>query len=130
MKNVTLATIVLALALPASAVFAQQKKDDMGCMDMKGMAMKGMDMNCMDMSKKPAAKHQTTHTAKGVVKKVDAKAGMVTVAHEPIPSMNWPAMTMDFKVKDKALLGKFADGKDVEFEFAKEGNLYVVKSMK
>ncbi|WP_431273212.1 copper-binding protein [Variovorax ureilyticus] len=120
MKNVTLATIVLALALPASSVFAQQKKDDMNGMEMKGM----------DMSKKPAASHQTIHTAKGVVKKIDAKAGMVTVAHEPVPSMNWPAMTMDFKVKDKALLDKFADGQNVEFEFAKEGKLYIVKSVK
>src|SRR6266446_6669221 len=104
MKKFALATIVLTLALPAVGVFAQQKMDD----------MKGMDMKNMDMSKKPAASmpaaaKQTTHMAKGVVKKVDAKTGMVTVAHEPVKSMNWPAMTMAFKVKDKALLNKFAD---------------------
>lgn len=29
-----------------------------------------------------------------------------------------------------ALLDKFADSKDVEFEFAKEGKTYVVKSVK
>ncbi|VTU42384.1 copper-binding protein [Variovorax sp. RA8] len=103
---------------------------DMKGMDMKGMDMKGMNMDCPDMSKKPAADKQSTHMAKGVVKKINAKTGMVTVAHEPVQSMNWPAMTMDFKVKDKMLLKKFADGKDVEFEFAKEGSGYVVKSVK
>jgi len=122
MKKFTLATIVLTLALPGVSVFAQQKMDD----------MKGMDM---DMSKKPAAsmpaadKH-TTHMAKGVVKKIDAKSGMVTVAHGPVQSMKWAAMTMAFKVKDKMLLDKFADGKEVEFEFAKEGTSYVVTAVK
>jgi Cu/Ag efflux protein CusF len=43
---------------------------------------------------------------KGVVKKVDAAAGVVKLAHEPIPAIKWPAMTMDLKVQDaKALAG-------------------------
>jgi Cu/Ag efflux protein CusF len=37
---------------------------------------------------------------------------------------------MAFKVKDKALLNKFADGKEVEFEFAKQGERYVIESVK
>ena len=133
MKKATLATIVLALALPAGGAFAQQKMDDMKCTnmkDMKCMDMKGKDMKNMDMSKKPAGSKQTTHMAKGVVKKIDTQTGMVTVVHGPVQSMNWPAMTMSFKVKDKMLLNKFADGKEVEFEFAKEGKTYVVKSVK
>ncbi|WP_086924652.1 copper-binding protein [Variovorax sp. JS1663] len=132
MKKITLAAIALALTLHAAGVFAQEtmKKDSMNCMDMKGMVMKGMNMDCPDMFKKPAAGKQSTHMAKGVVKKIDAKSGMVTIAHEPVQSMNWPAMRMDFKVKDKMLLKKLDNGKHVEFEFAEEGKTYVIKSLK
>jgi|SRR5882762_4200098 len=130
MKKFALATIVLTLALPGVSVFAQQKMDDMKGMDMKGMDMKGMDMKNKPAADMPVASEHTTHMAKGVVKKVDAKSGMVTVAHGPVKSMNWPAMTMAFKVKDKALLDKFGAGKEVEFEFAKDGKSYVVESVK
>jgi Cu(I)/Ag(I) efflux system protein CusF len=115
MKNFPLRTLVLALALPAAAVMAQQKMDD----------MKGMDM-----AKKPAAGMQMAHKAMGTVKKVDAKAGVVTLAHEPVKSMNWPAMTMGFKVKDKMLMNKLSDGKKVEFEFMQEDKDYVITSVK
>ena len=133
MKKATLATIVMALAIPATGAFAQQKMDSMDCShmkggDMKGMDMKGMDMKCM--SKEAASNKQVSHTAKGVVKKIDAKSGMVTVAHGPVKTMDWPAMTMAFKVKDKAMLDKFADGKEVEFDFVKQGKDFVINSVK
>lgn len=55
---------------------------------------------------------------------------MVTIAHEPINSLNWPAMTMGFKVKGPMLLGKPAQGRKVTFEFVREGDDYVVTSLK
>lgn len=115
MKNAALPSLVLALVLPAAAALAQQKTDD---------------MKPMDTAMKPAAGTQMTHMAMGTVKKVDAKAGMVTLAHEPVKTMNWPAMTMGFKVKDKMLFDKLADGRKVEFEFVPEGKDYVLKSVK
>lgn len=54
----------------------------------------------------------------GKVVKVDANAGVVTVAHGPIKSLSWPAMTMGFQVRNKMLLDKLAVGKTVDFEFA------------
>ncbi|WP_332700743.1 copper-binding protein [Devosia sp.] len=54
----------------------------------------------------------------GVVKKVDVKAGTVTLAHDPIKALNWPAMTMPFKVSDKALLAKAAVGSKVRFQLS------------
>lgn len=54
----------------------------------------------------------------GVVKKIDAKAGSVTIAHDPIKALNWPAMTMPFKVADKALLGKMKAGAKVRFQLS------------
>ena len=52
----------------------------------------------------------------GVVKKIDAKSGSVTIAHDPIKALNWPAMTMPFKVADKALLAKMKPGAKVRFQ--------------
>ncbi len=64
------------------------------------------------------------------MKKVDPAAGTVTIAHGPIPTMKWPAMSMTFTVKDKALLGKLAPEKKVEFEFVQQGSDYVITSAK
>ena len=63
---------------------------------------------------------QTTHPATGVVKKIDAAKSSVTLAHDPIKSLNWPAMTMDFQVRDKAGLAKLKPGQKVEFELIEE----------
>jgi len=88
------------------------------------------DMKGMDMGKKPAAGAQAAHKATGVVKKVDPKAATVTLAHDPVKSLNWPAMTMGFTVKDKALLDKLAVDKKVEFEFVQQGKDNVITSVK
>ncbi len=117
MKKAAFATLVLASMLPAGAALAQQKMDGMKTAEMAAMPAASSSMS-------------TSHTAMGVVKKVDTKAATVTVAHEPVKSMNWPAMTMGFKVKDKMLLDKFTDGKKVEFNFVQQGKNYVITSVK
>lgn len=115
MKKLSVYPIVLALLLPATAVIAQQKMDD----------MKGMDMN-----KAPAATAQSTHKAVATVKNVDPSEGTVTLAHEPVKSLNWPAMTMGFKVADKKLLDKLSKGSKVEVEFMQVDKDYVLTSVK
>ena len=67
-----------------------------------------------------------SHQADAVVKDVDAAKGKVTLAHEPVKSLNWPAMTMAFAVKDKALFNRLAVGNQVEVEIMQEGKDYVV----
>ena len=44
--------------------------------------------------------------------------------------LNWPAMTMTFMVKDKALLEKLALDKKVEFEFVQQGKDNVITGVK
>jgi len=84
-------------------------------------------MGGMDMQKKSQAQ---THKASGTVTKVDQANGKVTIAHGPVQSLKWPAMTMNFVVKDKALFGKLPSGKKVEFEFVQEGRDSVITSAK
>ena len=71
-----------------------------------------------------------SHKGTAVVKKVDRAGGKVSLAHDPIRSMNWPAMTMSFSVKDKAMLDKLAPGSKVDFEFVKQGSDHVITSVK
>lgn len=56
------------------------------------------------------------HQGKGTVNSVDAKAGKINITHEPIASLNWPRMTMDFEVQDKNLLAKLKAGQKVTFK--------------
>jgi Cu(I)/Ag(I) efflux system protein CusF len=117
MNKISITTYVFAAALATSTAFAQQKTDE----------MKSMDMSKTPAASAPAA---TSHQATGIVKKVDAKAGLVTLAHEPVKSMHWPAMTMGFQVKDKMLFDKLAVGKKVDFEFVQDSKGYVVTAVK
>ena len=83
----------------------------------------------MDMGKDPGKQSQAkTHKGTGTVTKVDPTGSKVTIAHGPVQTLKWPAMTMTFGVKDKALLGKLSSGKKVEFEFVKQGSEYVITS--
>jgi Cu(I)/Ag(I) efflux system periplasmic protein CusF len=79
---------------------------------------------------KTAAPASTTHAATGVVKQVDAADSKVVIAHEAIKTLEWPAMSMGFAVKDKELFRKLAVGKKVDFQIAKEGNDYVLVGVK
>ena len=74
---------------------------------------------------------QSTHSATGVVKKVDAAKSTVTLAHDPVKSLNWQAMTMDFQVRDKASLAKLKPGQKIEFELVEEKKgSYVISRIK
>jgi Cu(I)/Ag(I) efflux system protein CusF len=86
----------------------------------------GHDMSTADERKSQAQAHK----ASGTVTKVDRIANKVTIAHGPVQSLKWPAMTMNFLVKDKALLDRLSSGKKVEFEFVQQGRDYVIVSAK
>ena len=106
MKRQAIAAVVLALA--AATAYGQSG------------GMKGMDM-------KNEARG-SVHKASGVVTRVDKDK--VTIKHGPVQTMNWPAMTMTFAVKDKALLEKLAKDRNVNFEFVQEGRDHVVTAVK
>jgi Cu(I)/Ag(I) efflux system membrane fusion protein len=57
------------------------------------------------------------HRAEGAVKSVDTKSGTVSIAHGPVASLQWPAMTMDFKAANGAVLADLKPGSSIAFEF-------------
>ena len=66
---------------------------------------------------KPA---RATHRGEGRVEAVDAARKTVTLTHDPIASLKWSAMTMDFKVKDPALLQTLKPGQKIAFDMIEE----------
>ncbi len=91
-------------------------------------SMKGMDVKEKAATGKSAP--AKPHKAAGTVTNVDTASSKVTIAHGPVETLKWPAMTMNFIVKDKALLGKLSSGKKIEFEFVQQGRDYVITSAK
>ena len=70
----------------------------------------------------------STHAGHGTVNTVDAAGGKANITHDPIKSLKWPKMTMDFSADDPALLKDLKPGMEVDFELAKkEGGYRIVK---
>jgi Cu/Ag efflux protein CusF len=108
MKVLTIAASLLALAL--SPAFAAE--------DHKGHAHH-------------PAQSAEAHKGMGVIKSVDAKGKKLNLAHDPIPSLKWPAMTMDLAIADAKLLKNLKPGAKVEFELKPgEKGQYVISAIK
>lgn len=52
-----------------------------------------------------SADAETSAQGTGVIRKLDAKTGAITLQHAPIPALGWPAMTMPFQAKPELLAG-------------------------
>lgn len=57
-------------------------------------------------------------TADGNISAIDLRLSTITINHEPIPALGWPAMSMRFDVADPALLEGMAEGERVRFELS------------
>lgn len=119
MKKPVTHSLLIALALAAGSAVAGEKMGD----------MKDMDMKNMDMGKKSDTAKPASHNAVGVVKKIDLKAGTVNLDHEPVPSLKWPAMNMNFKVENPDLLKDVVVGQKVTVTFVKKSSGYVITQL-
>jgi Cu(I)/Ag(I) efflux system protein CusF len=54
--------------------------------------------------------------ADGEVRKLDKKAGTITIKHGPIPAIDMPPMTMMFEVANPALLDRVKPGDKIKFQ--------------
>ncbi|UJP05805.1 MAG: efflux RND transporter periplasmic adaptor subunit [Nitrosomonas sp.] len=74
-----------------------------------------------DVTAEPAGKSaRITHHSTGTIEAMDFAHGVVTLTHAPIPSLKWPAMTMDFRAHEPTLLHAFKPGQAIMFEIAEE----------
>ena len=67
-------------------------------------------------------------TGRGTVTAVDAANGLVTIQHEAIASLGFPAMTMTFKLAKPGMARGLRKGLRVEFavETKPQGNSYII----
>lgn len=72
---------------------------------------------------------QVQYRGEGRIEAIDLTHAVITLAHGPIESLQWPAMTMDFRVQEPAVLNSFKPGQKILFEIAKEsaGEFVIVR---
>ena len=76
----------------------------------------------MQFAEAAAVSHEGTAT----VKAIDLDKNIVKLAHGPIASLKWPAMTMNFKVRERALMQGIKVGDSVAFTFIQTNGDYLV----
>lgn len=72
-----------------------------------------------------AAAAQTIQ-GQGVVRAIDPRAGTITIQHGAIAALNWPAMTMNFRVASADVLRGVTVGNRIHFVLRTEGRAQVV----
>ena len=83
------------------------------------------------MNAAPAAQQTPAISATGEVKSIDMESKKVTIAHDAIPAVNWPPMTMRFTFTqaDESITA-LKVGSQVNFSFVQQGNISLLKSIK
>jgi Cu(I)/Ag(I) efflux system protein CusF len=74
---------------------------------------------------KPAVAASAALT-EGEVRKIDKVAGKITIKHGPMPKFDMPAMTMVYRVKDKAMLDRLKPGDKIKFDADGVGGEFTV----
>jgi len=82
------------------------------------------NMGNMNMQSDMGSPNMQMHKGHGIANKINAKAGKINISHEPIDTMNWPKMTMDFTVQNKTDLEAIKPGMAVDFEITQQGKGY------
>ena len=108
-------TAGLALVLSAAAAMPAWASKDHGSHGAHGNA---------------TAQAATGDMTDGEVRKVDKEGGKLTLKHADIKSLEMPAMTMVFNVRDKAMLGQVKAGDKVKFKAVNEAGKFTVTDLK
>ena len=136
MKSMKWMAMLAAVVLSASLAWSGSARAQSG--NMQGMDMKGVDAKSGSAKAASAGNAASdkgnaqamAYRVGGVVRKADPAKGTVTIAHGPVPELNWPAMTMAFAVRDPKLFDKLALDRKVEFTFVQQGAAHVVTAVK
>lgn len=78
-------------------------------------------------TKKPVQPSSPSHQGTGKVEQVTGEA--ITLSHGPIATLQWPAMTMDFKKPKPDSFKEIKVGQTVQFSFVESEDGYELKSV-
>ena len=93
-------------------------------------ALAGEAHQNMDMSHGEMQRDQQIISSTGIVKEIDFHNKKITIIHEAIPSIGWPAMTMrfTFTTQDDSIT-TLKPGNKVNFTFIQQGNISLLKNI-
>ncbi len=133
-KNTLFTHTAIAVLLSAAALsaHAEDAMAGMNHQDMGNMTHMNDTMNNQQMSHEQMSAE--TYPLHGKVEKIDAANLTITLAHDAVTELNWPAMTMTFPVAKVQLLNGLSVGQTIDARFtAKEGGsplIVVIKPAK
>ncbi|ACZ76095.1 conserved hypothetical protein [Dickeya parazeae Ech586] len=126
-------SITIAALLFSAPLLAEQPQSMTG--EMNGMShsmtgsMQHSDMQHSNMAMSPApTESATVYHATGIVKQWNADS--VTLAHEAIPALRWPAMTMTFRLPANDNSTPLQPGSSVRFSFVQRADGYTLTDIK
>ena len=76
-----------------------------------------------------SAAHSSGIAATGEVRSINAAAAKIKLKHDPIPSIGWPSMVMDFRVTNPKQLDGLKDGDRVSFTLEKSARGYDITTI-
>ncbi|PEQ11543.1 efflux transporter periplasmic adaptor subunit [Novosphingobium sp. PC22D] len=95
-------------------------------------SLAGVDVRPIGGEDSPAPTERSaeikTYETRGVIRKITA-AG-ITLKHEPVPALQWPGMTMMFRLGKPALARGFEVGDQVRFTFSQEDKGPTIQTMR
>ena len=120
-RRTTIKAALLSVLVPAFLLGAEAQAQS-------GQGMGNMQ-NMPGMSGGGTAATATTASATGTVESVNAPQRKIKLNHEPIPAINWPAMSMEFPAAPTVDLSKVSPGSKVRFTLSGSGSSYTVQSI-
>ena len=75
----------------------------------------------------PVASAAALYETRGLIEEL--KGDSITLSHEPVPAIGWPAMTMTFKLKTAALAKGMKTGDRVTFDFSQTPGGSVIEKL-
>jgi Cu/Ag efflux protein CusF len=106
---------VLAACSPKPAATEAATETSAAPAGMSGMS----DMSGMAMDTDAGAK---MGSGVGVITAIDKASSTLTIKHDAIPAVDWPAMTMAFKATPPALLDGLKVGEKIKFDVKVNGS--------
>lgn len=119
-RNIILAA-ALALATSGAAIAQFTQTPPQQSSPMQNMPMQNMGNMPMQNMPMKGMMHSGDAEGVGVVQAVNPDQGTVTIKHQAIESIHWPAMTMTFKAAKPDVLQGVKPGEHVHFGLHTEG---------
>ncbi|MGM9451977.1 efflux RND transporter periplasmic adaptor subunit [Legionella bozemanae] len=86
--------------------------------------------NQQKKNQKSSASSNTSVEGVGIIKKINFTNHSLTIQHEAIPSLNWPAMEMSFSVAQDIVFDELKIGDAIEFDLEKKNTDFMITKIK